>query len=216
MLDERFRQLIKTESENQILKHDWGICAWLTPIGEPNIREVDEIADRLLVMNALLQINLGMPLEKILAWLKRYDKLNAISDKEKMLLRRIHKSGLSELTRSFFSSYADNIWAFLWALCVIEDFSALTPPIDIQQYLPDIDSNNPDTTVPENYRYIRPIGDLYAMLDFYYRLHWYCVDQATSNKENSAPPENRIYHRRKALQWVYDKNSSWDEALPSF
>ena len=48
------------------------------------------------------------------------------------------------------------------------------------------------------------------MLDYYYRLHWYCVDERLKG-ENSKLNEGQIYERRKALEWVSDRDCDWDE-----
>ncbi|MNF18151.1 hypothetical protein D3C80_2220700 [compost metagenome] len=47
------------------------------------------------------------------------------------------------------------------------------------------------------------------MLDYYYRLHWYCVDERI--KENEAlVNEGLVYERRKALEWLMNKDVDWD------
>ncbi|MGE8380609.1 MAG: DUF4272 domain-containing protein, partial [Sphingobacterium sp.] len=57
---------------------------------------------------------------------------------------------------------------------------------------------------------LRSDNKIYTMLDFYYRLHWYCVDERLKGKQ-ALINEGLVYERRKALEWLIDKDSDWDD-----
>ncbi len=215
MIDDKFREQIKLESENRILEAGWEICPWLTPIATPDIRDLDELKNRLSVMNVMIHLNFGLSFDIVARWLKTHNKLAYLTEKEIIMLRRIRQFGLSAFERSYFNHYFDRIWALLWVLCLIDEMPANTPPVKMNQYLPNLETNENNHIIDDIF-YMRPVGDLYAMLDYYYRLHWFCVDQSTHGKTVGYPPENRVYQRRKVLEWAYNKQTHWDDLLPSF
>jgi hypothetical protein len=57
---------------------------------------------------------------------------------------------------------------------------------------------------------LRPVSELYQMLDYYYRLHWYCVDERLHGRAASVS-ESLVYERRKALEWIYNSQYEWDD-----
>lgn len=48
------------------------------------------------------------------------------------------------------------------------------------------------------------------MLDYHYRLHWYCVDERINGKQAKIN-EGIVYERRYVLEWLMDKDSDWDD-----
>ncbi len=55
---------------------------------------------------------------------------------------------------------------------------------------------------------LRTDVEIYNMLDLYYRFHWYCVDERIKGVEAKIS-EGIIYERRKALEWLINKDSDW-------
>ena len=56
----------------------------------------------------------------------------------------------------------------------------------------------------------RPAITAYKMLDRYYRLHWYCVDERLNGRQAKLN-EGLIYQRRKSLEWAFDQAGDWDD-----
>ncbi|MNW20348.1 hypothetical protein D3C71_2207160 [compost metagenome] len=47
------------------------------------------------------------------------------------------------------------------------------------------------------------------MLDYYYRLHWYCVDERLNGRQAKLN-EGLIYERRKSLEWAFNRENEWE------
>ena len=212
MLDKKFREQIKQESETRILQQGWGISTWMAPMGDPDMRDVEEIKNRLSVLNAQSYLIHGLSVKQVGQWLKVRNKLNDLSRNEILLLRRVQKYGISSFELNQLHGCFDCIWTLLWLFCKVDDLPANNPPDNVRDLLPDLEKKDKNTLIDELDQ-MRPIGDIYAMLDFYYRLHWYCVEQTKQGKKTGFPPELRVYQRRKTLEWVYNKACDWDNML---
>lgn len=212
MLDKKFREQIKQESETRILQQGWGISAWMAPMGDPDIRDVEEIKNRLSVLNAQSYLVHDLSVKQVGQWLKVRNKLNHLSRNEILLLRRVQKYGISSFELNQLHGCFDCIWTLLWLFCKVDDLPANKPPDDVRDLLPDLTKKDKNTLI-EQLDQMRPIGDIYAMLDFYYRLHWFCVEQTKQGRKTGFPPELRVYQRRKTLEWVYNKACDWDNML---
>lgn len=58
----------------------------------------------------------------------------------------------------------------------------------------------------------RSTSSIYAMLDLYYRLHWW-LNNANREEQsaNSIILLNVVKERRKALEWILDYKKQWGE-----
>jgi hypothetical protein len=75
--------------------------------------------------------------------------------------------------------------------------------------LPNIE-NDDDTEKIDAITELRSERELYIMLDYHYRLHWYCVDERINGKQAKIN-EGIVYERRYVLEWLMDKDSDWDD-----
>ncbi|WP_434778983.1 DUF4272 domain-containing protein [Neisseria sp. Ec49-e6-T10] len=203
--------MIKAESEAKILANGWGICHWMEELPDPNWRSIDEIKDRLCVMNALLYVAFGAPIPKIGKWLKTQGKLEALTPNEILLLKRSQRTSLSVFDRNYLKQYLESVWALLWVLECIDELSVQEACANnMNDFLPKI-LEDEDNNKIDQLTHTRLPGEFYELLDYYYRVHWYCVDQTKLGKKTGFPDENRMAQRRKALHWVYDKELNWDK-----
>jgi hypothetical protein len=67
----------------------------------------------------------------------------------------------------------------------------------------------PDAEPAPKLNELKSDEEIYKMLDYYYRLHWYCVDERINGRELKIN-EGIVYERRKVLEWLINKDSDWD------
>ena len=58
---------------------------------------------------------------------------------------------------------------------------------------------------------LRPYAELYAMRDLYFRAHWYARDGDLKGEATGAFELGTIMERRKALEWLLDETTDWDD-----
>jgi Domain of unknown function (DUF4272) len=104
---------LKTESEAQILAFGGRICAWLPLIDSVQLRPIDQIIGRSLVMNALLNIYFEAPVSVIKDWLEAHHLVPYLSDSEKTILE-LENAQLTEQQLIDLYWYIEALWALLW------------------------------------------------------------------------------------------------------
>ncbi|MFL5537927.1 MAG: DUF4272 domain-containing protein [Longimicrobiaceae bacterium] len=57
----------------------------------------------------------------------------------------------------------------------------------------------------------RPHSELLAMLDLYYRLHWYAEDGRLNGYPTPDVSLDVVTEWRRALKWVLDPETGWDD-----
>jgi hypothetical protein len=161
------------------------------------------------VMNALINIAFGAPISIINSWLKNDNLENHLSSSEKALLEKTNDD-LTELELNSLEWYLESLWSFMWLTEMIDDLRPEEYVGDnMASLLPNIKEGEDNKKI-EYLAAVRPIGTAYQMLDYYYRLHWYCVDERLKGKEAELN-EGVVYHRRKSLEWAFDEAADWDQ-----
>jgi hypothetical protein len=160
------------------------------------------------VMNALVNIAFEAPVDIIKNWIDKYNLAGHLSDFEKGILKK-DNSELTELELGTLSWYLESLWALLWVTNMIKDLEAEKHVGDnLASLVPNLQhGENNDKIAKQNS--LRSELEIYKMLDYYYRLHWYCVDERLNGRQPKLN-EGQIYERRRALEWVLDKQSDWD------
>jgi Domain of unknown function (DUF4272) len=160
------------------------------------------------VMNALINISFGAPTYIIESWLEKHGLSQHLSSSEK----RIVSASDHELTEADFNGlhwYLEGLWALMWASNMIDSLEAEQHVGDNQASLmPNLehDEDNKKIAAINN---LRSEIEIYSMLDYYYRLHWYCVDERLNGKQTTLD-EGIIVERRRALEWVFNRSADWD------
>lgn len=202
--------LIKKESEARILAAGGIICDWLPYIDFTQVREEEEVIARALIMNAMLNIHFKAPTEIIESWIKRYKLDTFLSERERSILsRRTDELTAQETTDLYW--YIEGLWAILWATKMIDsiDFKSGIPD-HMVTLCPNLQKNENDEKFTKNME-LREYDELYSERDLYYRAMW-CARQWSH--EGTSKPEfemSRIMERRKALEWILDSQSDWDD-----
>lgn len=207
MTDE-LKQEIKSKNDKIISEKGLRFNNWLPILETPALRSIDEIKGRMAVMNALINIGFEAPTFIIKDWIEQQNLSKYLSEEEKEILE-LENDDLTETQINTFLWYLEALWAFMWLTEMIDN---LDPEVfvgdEMASLLPNLEKGESNEKL-EKLQNIRPEIEVYTMLDFYYRLHWYCVDERINNRE-ALLNEGVIYERRKALEWAFNRESDWD------
>jgi hypothetical protein len=58
---------------------------------------------------------------------------------------------------------------------------------------------------------LRPYAELFAMRDLAYRFHWWTRDAGLKGEDTGEVNPDSVMERRKALEWILDRQSDWDD-----
>lgn len=208
-LTEEQRIAIKEANIARIAKKNYRYIDWLPILENPNLRSQDELIGRMSVMNALINISFEAPVEIIKQWIEANQLTAHLSDWEKEILTKT-QADLDQYEINTLRWYLEALWALMWATKMI-------PHLDETQWneesmasmLPNLEEGEDNHRLQE-VTTMHTTEDIYSMLDFYYRLHWYCVDERLKGQE-AVINEGLVYERRRALEWLINKETDWDE-----
>jgi len=201
---------IKAESEKVILQKKGKICDWL-PIIERSekVRSNDELINRALILNALLNIYFQAPIHIIKDWIEQYNLTSSLSKSEKKLLNK-KNSGLTEQEKINIYWSIESLWALMWVGGLISDLPIDKCVEDRQAKLcPNLEKGENDSKFRSKMK-IRTKEEIYKKLDLYFRAHWYTEDGRINNYPTGEINGDIIMERRKALEWAIDSTSDWD------
>ena len=198
---------IKKRSEEIILKAGGKILNWLPIIEITTPRTLPHIIDRALVLNAMYQLCIKAPKYVIANWLSENNLIDNLSPHEYSILSR-YDDPLTESEFNYIYWLLEALWALAWATKLIKSIPFETDVGD------ELASLSPNLQLGEdgfkyiNYMQLRSYSELYEMCDLYYRLHWW-----VHHYQDTIPNEfyARILLRRKALEWVLNSETDWDE-----
>ena len=200
----------KKESERIISEKGGKTPDWL-PILEraKDMRSNEELIDRALILNALINIYFEAPIPIIKDWIEQHGLAPALSEYEKKVLDRDSKD-LSEQERINIHWYIEALWALMWAGNMIDDLPIDRHVEDYQVELcPNLEKGEDDSKFRQNMR-IRTKEEVFKKLDLYFRTHWYTRNGVLNKCPTGKMNDGVIMERRKALEWVIDNTLDWD------
>lgn len=202
---------IKKESEKIIAAKGGKTIDWLPFLERTEgMRSNEELIDRALILNALLNIHFEAPIAIIKEWIEQQSLTPSLSEYEKKLLNKENKD-LSEQEKINLYWYIEALWALMWAGSLIDDL-----PIDkyVEDYMaelcPNLEKGEDDSKFRLSMR-IRTEEEIFKKLDLYYRTHWYTFDGLLNKYSTGEMDNSVIMERRKALEWVFDNTLDWDD-----
>ncbi len=202
-------QQVKKQSEKIILGVGGEILDWLPTIESPEPRAQHEVVNRALILNAMYQLHMKAPKSYIVNWIEANSLFDELTPKERAILSSRRELTEEEHAELYYSLEA--LWAIAWATNLV----AMLP--FNQQVGSELAGLSPDLRLDEDgYKYInsmqlRTAGSIYAMLDLYYRLHWWLNNAARENASTGNIHLDIVKERRKALEWILNRNKKWDE-----
>ncbi|CAA9198352.1 DUF4272 domain-containing protein [Flavobacterium collinsii] len=207
-MDDNQKRHIKLENDSFIKNKGYRVNDWLPILETFKIRSLEEIKGRMSVMNALINIAFQAPTYIIKEWIDRQNLTKYLSDLEKNMLDKENED-LTEFEINSLEWYLESLWALMWGSDMIQNLDAEKHVGDNQaSLLPDLENGDNNDKI-EVLRTLKPEIEIYKMLDYYYRLHWYCVDERLNGREAKVD-EGLVYERRKALEWIFNRADDWD------
>lgn len=206
-MTEEQKHQIKLENDKIIKDKGYRVNDWLPILETSSFRTLDEIKGRMSVMNALINIAFEAPVYVIKEWLENQNLLVFLSDAEKEILEKDNDE-LTDIEINSLNWYLESLWALMWATGMIERLEAEDYVGDhMVSLLPNLQHGETNIKL-ERLSKVRTEIELYTMLDYYYRLHWYCVDERLNGRQAKLN-EGVIYERRKSLEWAFNRENDW-------
>lgn len=207
MDDEQKRQ-IKYDNDLIIKQKGYNVNDWLPILDSPKIRTLAEIKGRISVMNALVNIAFKAPIYIIKEWIEEHDLTKFLSISEQNLLNKENKD-LTDYEHNSLMWYLESLWAFMWSVEMIPDLDAENYVGDnMASLLPNLEKGENNEKI-ERLSVLKSEVEIYKMLDYYFRLHWYCVDERINGRQAKIN-EGLVYERRKSLEWIFNRADDWD------
>ncbi|UYZ61954.1 DUF4272 domain-containing protein [Hymenobacter weizhouensis] len=208
-MNEEFKLQVKAVSEGKVLALGGRVCDWLPILETPALRSIEEVKGRMSVLNALINISFEAPIPIIRDWLARHELEVFLSAEEEALLAKSNAE-LTDRELGGLRWNLESLWAMLWATGLVADLDPTEWCGDnMASLLPNLEQGE-DNTKLEKLTALRPAEELYRMLDYHYRLHWYCVDERLHGRA-ALVNEGIVYERRKALEWIFNRAADWDD-----
>ena len=202
-------QEVKHRSEQIILSAGGEILDWLPTIDVAEPRTLNEVINRALVLNAMLQLHMNAPKHYIAHWIEENSLLHALTPTESAILNSQESLTDEEHYELYWS--LESLWAIAWATNLIADLpfnrevgselAMLSPNLQL----------NENRSKYETIMRLRSIEEIYTMMDLYYRLHWWVNNAVRINKSTGEVRFEVIKERRKALEWILDRHTVWDQ-----
>lgn len=204
---------VKAESERIILALGGRICGWLPYLDRTEPRASSEVAERALVLHAMLQIHFGAPIDVIASWIRANQLGPSLSRHERSLLTN---ESLTEQETINLYWYIEALWAMVWAGQLTEDLAIDQHVVgNLATLLPNLQVNEDDSGFRRRFL-LRPFEEIHSMLDLYYRAHWYARDGQLNNYSTEPFNLDVIMERRRALEWISDcKLADWEDTPDS-
>ena len=203
---------VRAESQRVVTSLGGPTCDWLPWLDRSEPRNAASVIGRTLVMNAMLQIHFGAPVERIRAWISEHALNEHLSRREREILRKSDDE-ITDQEDADLSWSIEGLWTLVWAGSLIPDL-----PIDelvgdeLAGLLPDLQRNESPERFVQSFK-LRSPDQIYQMLDLYYLAHWYAREGQLRRFETGPFSMDVIMERRKALEWLMDSQlTDWDEA----
>ena len=206
-MDLPFKKAVKAENEKYILAKGAGICDWLPVLETPELRSMENVKGRMSVMNALINIAFEAPVGIIRQWIEAQGLQQHLSGAEQLILAKATANDGEMLQLHW---YLESLWALMWATGLTDDFA---PDRHCEDYmaslLPNLEQGDNNEKIDE-LAHMRSAEDLYWQLDLYYRIHWFVADEHLKGRETGFNA-GLIIERRRALEWLFNRSSDWDD-----
>jgi hypothetical protein len=199
---------IKISNQNLIIEQGYTVNQWLPIMEEPKLRTLEEIKGRIAIMNAVINIAFDAPTHLIKNWIIQSKLTKHLAESEQLIIDKPNDH-LGDIEVNSMSWYLESLWALMWVTKMIDSLEPTQKIGDsMASLLPDLEEGEGNQKI-EKLDSLRSELEIYTMLDYYYRLHWYCEENRMKGLKTKLT-DGVIYERRKALEWVFNRDSQWD------
>lgn len=169
------------------------------------LRSGDEVAARLLAMNAVAAVAYGFDRAKATEWLRQETLNGALTDTERRFV--VDGEGFPDP----FRAQIEGMWALAWAIQLVSEMDLAKNCDDrFAAMLPNLKRAESSVTLRASAK-LRSEEEIAAACDLAYCLHW-SINQAKLDG-GALPPKlkaNVVIERRRALEWLLS-SEEWDE-----
>ena len=202
------QQAIKATNDKLILEQGYRVNNWLPILDDPKIRSLEEIKGRVSIMNAVINIAFEAPTHEVKNWIIKHKLTKYLSESEQLIIDKPNDH-LNNFELNSVMWYLESLWALMWCVEMIETLEANKAVGDnMAELLPNLEEQDDNSKI-DKVQGLRSEIEIYTMLDYYYRLHWYVTDSRINGVKTKLT-EGVVYERRKALEWVLDRDYHWD------
>jgi len=202
----------KIKSENTKLLNEMGISVidWLPHLDKTKFRNSKEVAERCVVLAALLQIHFGAPNDFIEDYLSSNGLMNSLTANEKERLSR-NFDDWSDQEKIDINWSIEAIWALVWIGGKHSNLTFNTFVEDsLASMLPQFQEKEPVDSFIKNFSLLSK-KLIFKELDKFYRAHWFARNSSLEGTQNEQVNLSIVMERRKALEWVCDASLDWDD-----
>lgn len=202
---------VRRNSQQTITQLGGSTCDWLPWLDRTQPRGSSDVAHRALVMNAMIQIRFGAPVEVIRKWVEENGLTDHLSTRERELLGSADDD-ISDQDAADLYWYIEALWALAWTGGLISEIQVNQPVgSQLASLMPDLRVNERSERFIGTFA-LRSPAEIYEKLDLYYLAHWYARDGQLNRRDTAPFSLDIIMERRKALEWVMDRTiEDWDE-----
>ncbi len=202
------QQAIKNTNQKLIADQGHKTNQWLPILSDPKIRSLEDIKGRISIMNAVINIAFEAPTHEIKNWIIKHKLTKYLSEFEQLIIDKPNDH-LNNFELNSVMWYMESLWALMWCVKMIEALEANKAVGDnMAELLPNLEEQNDNSKI-DKVQGLRSEIEIYTMLDYYYRLHWYVTDSRINGVKTKLI-EGVVHERRKALEWVFDRGCQWD------
>lgn len=201
---------IKTVNTRKLHAMGIDVIEHLPMLEEPEFREPEKIARRMMVLLALFQLHLKAPNEIVKQWLEDNGLMGELTENELTYLGTKY-SNLSQQSQTDIYWFVEAIWTFAW-VGGLHDTLTFNTGVEnsLVTLVPNIQHNEPTAKFISDFS-LRKQVDIFDMLDKFYRAHWFARNNSLTGKTSDQVDIDIIMERRKALEYVVYKKYEWDD-----
>ena len=179
-------------------------------LDQPRFRSSTAVANRCMVLAALVQLHFRAPRNHLTNWLKENQLYGKITAHESQLLETEY-SDLPQQSQTDVYWFVEAIWALAWVGGLHSNLSLNTPVEDsLASLLPSVEQMEPAEEFVRGFT-LRDESEVFETLDYFYRAHWFARNSQIVGSKSDRVDLDIIMERRKALEWVCDSSLDWDE-----
>ena len=201
---------IKIKNTKKLRSNGIDVPEHLPYLDDPEFREPQEIARRMMVLLALFQLHLEAPVDIVKNWIDTNGLTDSLTEEEKEFLKSNYK-GLPERDQINIYWFVEAIWTFAWIGGMHDKLTFNSGVEDtLASMLPNIAENEPTGLFIAEYK-LRSKFEIFDMLDKFYRVHWFARNNNLAGKTSDKVSLDLVMERRKALEFVCYAQVAWDE-----